>query len=307
MRRWRLEVLAATWGLAWLCLAAPVETAAADGAGDFIALRCPSPALRRDLDVLVYVPAGYAQSSGLLPVLYLLHGRGDTMQAWLEAKPVLDELIATGAIPPLIAVAPDVPSSRRASYYVDSEFKGHGDLPPGEAVETAITRDLRDFIERRFRVDSRRGAQLVAGYSMGGYGAARLGFAHPDKFGTALVLSPALYDPLPPSDSSARTFGAFGRGAEAFAPDLYRALAQKWMVPTEASRGLRVFVAVGDAEPVRNSAGESLTSDAEQFARNCRRHRDVVVEWRLLSGGHSWAVWRPALAEGLRWSFRDAR
>ena len=47
---------------------------------------------------------------------------------------------------------------------------------------------------------------------MGGYGALRYSLAHPDLFGAAIVLSPAVYFPEPPSDSSTREFGAFGKG-----------------------------------------------------------------------------------------------
>ena len=47
---------------------------------------------------------------------------------------------------------------------------------------------------------------------MGGYGAIRYSLAHPDLFGASIVLSPAVYVPKPPSDSSTREFGAFGKG-----------------------------------------------------------------------------------------------
>src|SRR5262245_20509588 len=73
-----------------------------------------------DLNYLVYRPAHYetARMSGL-PVLYLLHGRGDSMDAWRKAKDDLDQLIFEKRILPLIAIMPDAPSSRRAGYYVD--------------------------------------------------------------------------------------------------------------------------------------------------------------------------------------------
>ena len=57
-------------------------------------------------------------------MLYLLHGRGDSMSAWTQMKSTLDELIAAEEIPPTIAIMPDAPWSSRASYYVDSAYKG---------------------------------------------------------------------------------------------------------------------------------------------------------------------------------------
>jgi enterochelin esterase-like enzyme len=64
----------------------------------------------------VYLPVRYQASSACYPVIYLLHGRGDSMAAWTQLKGRLDELIANGEIPPTIAVMPDAPWSNRAGY-----------------------------------------------------------------------------------------------------------------------------------------------------------------------------------------------
>ncbi len=264
---------------------------------------CASGALGRGIEYLVYLPAGYdAAAARTYPTLYLLHGRGDTMQAWRQVTPLLDAMIAEGKIPPLIAIMPDAPSSRRAGYYVNSQFTGADDLPPGEAVETALTRDLVTHIDRTFRTKADRAERVVAGYSMGGYGAARFAFAHPETFATAIVLSPALYEPLPPTDSSARAFGAFGRGPLRFDETIYRRLAEPWCARNASLPALRIFIAVGDDEPVRDAAGESLTTDAVRFHQRCRQQPNVTTQLRIFDGGHEWTVWRAGLAAGLLWS-----
>lgn len=89
----------------------------------------------------VYLPAGCAGSEQRYPVIYLLHGRGDDMSAWLNAKTALDELIAAGDIPPMIAIMSDVPSLERASYYVDTDYNG------GEPVESLFFNELMPHIE----------------------------------------------------------------------------------------------------------------------------------------------------------------
>ncbi|WP_415911027.1 alpha/beta hydrolase [Oleiharenicola sp. Vm1] len=248
------------------------------------------------------MPAGYDPASArTYPTLYLLHGRGDSMQAWRPVKPLLDSLIAAGKIPPLIAVMPDAPASRRAGYYVDSQFAGGDDLPAGAAVETAFTRDLVAHVDRTFRTRPDRAERAVAGYSMGGYGAARFAFAHPELFAAAVVLSPALYEPLPPAESSVRSFGAFGRGEIRFDEAIYRRLAEPWRVPSPDRPPLRVFIAVGDDEPVRDADGRSLTTDAVLFHQRCRMQANVQTQLRVLDGGHDWTVWRAGLAAGLEW------
>src|SRR5213592_4142281 len=83
-----------------------------------------SATLGEDISYNVYLPVGYESTARRYPVLYLLHGRGDTMSAWTQMKGKLDQLIADGAIPPTIAIMPDAPWSQRASYYVDSSYTG---------------------------------------------------------------------------------------------------------------------------------------------------------------------------------------
>src|SRR5687768_12429602 len=83
-----------------------------------------STTLNRTYQYQLYLPAGYESSDQDYPVIYLLHGRGDTMEAWLNVRDILDELIAVGDVPPLIAVMPDMPSNERAGYYIDSQYTG---------------------------------------------------------------------------------------------------------------------------------------------------------------------------------------
>ena len=189
-----------------LVLLAPsaVGSSAAVAEGTLTEARFQSATLNEPIAYNVYLPAGYAGSTDRYPVLYLLHGRGDSMSAWTQMKGALDDLTVSGDVPPLIAVMPDAPWSSRASYYVDSAYTG---TDPGRPVETAFTKDLIAHVDATYRTVADRDNRGVAGYSMGGYGAIRYSLAHPDLFGAAIVLSPAVYSPLPPSDSSTRQLG----------------------------------------------------------------------------------------------------
>ena len=128
------------------------------------------------------------------PVLYLLHGRGDSKSAWTQMKGTLDELIASGDIQPTIAIMPDAPWSSRASYYVDSAYTG---ADPGRPVETAFTKDLIAHVDATYRTVANRTGRGVAGYSMGGYGAIRYSLAHPDLFGAVDRAQPGRVRPDP--------------------------------------------------------------------------------------------------------------
>jgi S-formylglutathione hydrolase FrmB len=229
------------------------------------------------------------------------------MQAWTLVKPLLDRMIADGDVPPLIAVMPDAPYSQRGSYYVDSQYSVG--FPLGRPVETAFLQDLLPHVDETYRTLARREARAVGGYSMGGYGALRYALAHPDLFMGALVLSPAVYTPLPPSDSSVREFGAFGLENELFVDEIYRQKNYPALLEALAqSEGrLTLFIAVGDDEwkhPRVEDQQHDLDLEAHLLFNRAVRVSQITAELRVLDGGHDWDVWRPAFAEGLPYLMR---
>jgi len=285
--------VALAWGHLW----------SADGI--ILARSTKSEALGHEIDYLLYLPPSYvADGSVRYPVLYLLHGRGDNFRAWTTVKPDVDRLIYEGRVPPFIAVMPDAPSSRRAGYYVDSEFGGEPGLPPGETVESAFTGDLVTHIDAEYPTRAVRNGRFVAGYSMGGYGALRFALAHPEIFGAAIVLSPAVYVPLPPPDSSAREFGAFGRGRERFLDETYVAKNYPAILPHFAVKALPldIFIGVGDDEYANADpllARHDLDYEAHSLYNRLRRVPGIRAELRVIDGGHDWRAWRPLFVEGL--------
>lgn len=278
-------------------------------AGTIESCSVASPALRGDVSYQLYLPPGYvADGSVRYPVVYLLHGRGDKQAAWAIIKPDLDRLIGEGRIGPLIAVMPDAPWSRRANYYIDSQFTGSADgkLPAGADVETAFTRDLVAHVDSTYPTQADRAGRIVAGYSMGGYGAIRYALAHPDLFASAIVLSPAVYVPLPPPDSSTREFGAFGKGSAIFDDEIYT----KWNYPAVlpafvATRlPLTMFIAVGDDEHALTDPAQAthdLDYEAHTLYNRVRRVPGITAQLRVVNGGHNWDTWRPTFVEGLQY------
>jgi endo-1,4-beta-xylanase len=59
-------------------------------------------------------------------------------------------------------------------------------------VESVITRDLIAHVDQTYRTVPRREGRVIQGYSMGGYGAAHLGFKFPELFGAVVVDAGAL-------------------------------------------------------------------------------------------------------------------
>jgi enterochelin esterase-like enzyme len=282
------------------------STPAAVEPGAITAKSCRSVTLGEDLDYNVYLPAGYQQSSKQYPVIYLLHGRGDSMSAWTQLKGRLDELIGTGQIPATIAVMPDAPWSSRGSYYVDSPYKG---ADPGRPVETAFVRDLIPHVDATYRTVADRNSRAIAGYSMGGSGALRYAMVHPHLFGASIVLSPAVYSPQPPADSSAREFGAYGQGKDLFSEAVYRKLNYPAAFECFAAKGLQsqLFIAVGDDEyknPLPEDYRHDLDFEAHVVFNQAVRVPNLTTELRVVNGGHDWDVWDPTFVEGAKYIFQ---
>ena len=265
-----------------------------------------SATLGENINYNVYLPAGYADSTRRYPVLYLLHGRGDSMAAWTQVKSRLDELIGSGEIPPTIAIMPDAPWSSRASWYVDSAYRG---ADPGRPVETAFFRDLIPHVDASYRTIADRTGRAVAGYSMGGAGALRYSLAHPEIFGASIALSPAVYFPLPPADSSTREFGAFGKGKDPFSEATYLRLNWPAALKSFAATGLQshLYIAVGDDEyknPKAIDATHDLDFEAHVVFNQAVRVPTLTSEFRVVDGGHDWDVWGPTFAEGAKYIFQ---
>jgi enterochelin esterase-like enzyme len=261
-----------------------------------------SATLSRVYQYNVYLPAEYEESSTRYPVIYLLHGRGDTMDAWLNVRDALDELIANETIPPIIAIMPDMPSSERAGYYIDSQYTGT--QYQGEAVETAFINDLIPHVDSTYRTLANRASRLIGGYSMGGYGAIRYSMAQPELFVGALVLSPAVYILLPPSDSSTREFGAFGVGNNLFDDSVYQSLNYPALIEPFAATALPLymFIAVGDDEyknPNPEDALHDLDMEAHMLYNHVARVPNMLSEFRVYNGGHDWEVWQRGFIEGM--------
>ena len=300
-RRGRVAALALAALAATLLLVPGDAQAAKVRAGTISAASAHSATLGEDIAYNVYLPYGYQDGTQRYPVLYLLHGRGDTMQAWTLVKGSLDEMIQQQVIPPVIAVMPDAPWSQRGSWYVDSAYTGADD--PGRPVETALTGDLVQAVDATYRTAAIRQARVIGGYSMGGAGALRFALAHQDLFGSALVLSPAIYTPLPPVDSSTRDYGAFGSGDAKFVDSVYQQLNYPALLSTVDPRlPVQLFIAVGDdeyANPDPADAHHDLDFESEVLYNSARRVPGISAQMRILDGGHDWGVWGPAFAQGM--------
>ena len=142
--------------------------------------------------VSVYLPPSYESSpKKRYPVLYLLHGIGDTDEMWMEKKEpnanikdLMDRGIAEGRLREMLVVMPDERTQWYGSFYTNSEWTGNW--------EDFTARDLVKAIDEKYRTLARAACRGIAGHSMGGYGAIKLGMKHPEVFSVVYGMNPAV-------------------------------------------------------------------------------------------------------------------
>ncbi len=254
--------------------------------------RVVSAVLPAAMDYLAYLPPRL-DPAARHPALFLLHGRGHAASSWEDAFALFDRMVGSGVVPPFVAVAPDAPWSGRAGYWIDSEFDGDDRREPGAPIATALVRELVPHIEETLPVIPRREARAVCGYSMGGAGALTLALGHQEVFSAAIALSPAVYDPLPPSDSTARSRGAFGRGASLFDEERYRELGYPALLAElRQELPLHLFLGVGaDEEPSGDPKARPPVEEATRLAERVSATPGISAELHIVPGGHDWTTW----------------
>lgn len=260
-------------------------------AGEIRTEAVPSSVLGYDWPVRIYIPVGFEQETEKkYPALFLLHGSGGNETDWDRIFPVLDSLIASQQIPALVAVAP----ASGTSWWVDG-FK---------YFELAFISDLIPYVSRKYHLCEERTVHIIAGFSMGGYGALRYGLTYPEIFGGSILLSPSIYDGLPPAGSSARNSGAFGLP---FSAERWKVRNFTTIMPDYVRQAQPVcfFIGVGDDD--WNHA-EGIEYNIEQQAVRLygllnKKHHNPA-ELRIIDGGHDWDVWQPLFVEGLLYMIR---
>lgn len=219
---------------------------------------------------------------GPFPVLYLLHGLSDDHTAWARRSRVesyVEDL-------PLIVVMPN----GERSFYTDSRSN------PKAAFETFMTRDLIGWVDATYRTIPERAGRVIAGLSMGGYGALKLALKHPDLYRAAVSHSGAVEfasAPFADRDEQWRLEyePVFGENPQGGPEDVF-ALAEQ--ADRETMPALRIDCGVDDFLIEHN--------------RRLHEHLlnlNVPHEYAEFPGAHTWEYWDTHIQDALIYFARE--
>jgi len=241
----------------------------------------------------VLLPQDYKTSGKSYPVVYLLHGFGDTYTAWSKAGNIQYFADNTAGVEPMIYVMPDGYNS----YYLNN-FNGT------YKYMDMFTNELLPEIDRIYRTKKDASQRAVMGYSMGGYGALILPAKNPGVFSVSVPLSMSFRTDaqyIAETQNSfnvqwAPIFGGSGVSGAARLTGYFQQNSPFYFFNQNdlgAFANLKLMLACGDDEE-----SLSITTGA---LHNLLRDKNFKHEYRSGNGGHSFDYWYKAIPEGLRY------
>lgn len=228
-------------------------------------------------DITVFVPEGQEARTDL-PIALLLHGVYGSHWAWAaytQVHRLAASLIANGEIPPLILAMPSDGLWGDGSGYLP-----HADHDYEQWVVSEVPMALRELIPQ-----AQTPSQLcIAGLSMGGYGALRLGSKYPDRF-AAISGHSSITD-----REQLKEFLSTGTG------DPYRHIGR------EDESVLSYLLENRDTlPPFRFDCGKEdpLIAYNRQLHQALLDH-DIPHVYEEFTGGHTWEYWAEHVVDTLR-------
>ncbi len=230
-----------------------------------------SKALNRFRRMHVYTPPGYDQGSGRYPVFYLLHGAGDSDDAWStvgRAGFIMDNLIADGKAVPMVVVMPAGHTSARFG-----RGPAAAGTPPRDEFQEDFSGDIMPYAESHYRVYADQSHRAIAGLSMGGGQTLTAAFETLDKFAYIAVFS------------SGAGVGSGGRGGVSAWEERHKDVLDN----SELKKGVKlIWMSTGKED--------GLITNSRATVEILKKHGfdPVFIE---SPGAHTWINWRNYLGE----------
>ena len=138
-------------------------------------------------EVSIYLPPSYAKEPNRrYPVVYLLHGYTNSDLGYFgptgrQLHVIAERVFGAGSAKEMILVMPNCMNAYGGCMYSNSVTAGDW--------EGYVADDLVGYMDSHYRTLATRGSRGLAGHSMGGYGALRIGMKRPDVFSAVYALS----------------------------------------------------------------------------------------------------------------------
>jgi S-formylglutathione hydrolase len=229
------------------------------------------------------------RDAGPLPLCIVLMGGGGSRQSLVDCQPLFDRWWEEGALAPMVFATP----SAGMGYYAED--------PDGERWDSFV---IEQFIPH-LRATLNTGPTAITGISMGGYGALKIAFAHPELFAAVTAMNPMLEPGLSDAAIGARNRIHHASGGPVRLigpsrdPELFAANNPANRAIANASRiresGLPIHIEAGDNDFVN-------AHDGTKFLHRVLWHLDISHEYHLVRGAdHGGPTFRPRMRSTYVW------
>ncbi len=259
--------------LALAQVATELKARDAGASAEVVTLKLDSKLMAREMPYRVILPADYkANPNARYGVIYLLHGLTGHYNNWTDRTKLAEYALKHQ----FIIVTPEGDNG----WYTDSVTIAN------DKYESYIVKELIPEVDKRYRTLADRENRVIAGLSMGGYGAVKFGLKYPAMFSIVGSFSGA----LGAASFTESNAGAIGKSMAAIFGT----------GESETRRSNDVFSIIRELTPERTKLlpfiYQSCGTEDFLFANNREFvallvEKKVPHEYRQHPGGHTWDFW----------------
>ncbi len=260
--------------------------------------------LHMDMDIEVILPEVHDTAKMQdLPVMYLLHGAHGNQTAWQRRS-----RIETYALEKGIAVV--MPATHYGFY--SNQARG------GFRYFDYITEELPKICQSYFPISSKREKNIIAGLSMGGYGALKIGLRCSSNYAYVIALS-----------AGCNRYSLLSKNAQTIKTVDELLLRRDELTPEQFDKTMQFFVNFGSLDEYNTSETDNLHVISQNIANNIdilpkifmscgtddelatEVNRDLHKHFTKLNiphfydepqgGKHDWDFWDTHIKRGLDW------
>ena len=218
---------------------------------------------------------------GPYKVIYLLHGYSDNSAHWLRMTAIERELTNR----PVVVILPETDNA----FWLNTQAKWN--------YFDYLTQELPDLCRHYFPISTKKEDTMIAGFSMGGYGALHSALNCPDRYGYCAAFAPAIeletmYDRERPLNAQwiLGDQKSFMQSTE----NLYVALEEC----AKAGNMPQTMIRVG--------LDDGLKPQSDRFAAKIRQLGQNVL-YEPVPGRHDWYFAEAAFLRALRWFEKEGK
>jgi enterochelin esterase-like enzyme len=254
-------------------------------------LTMESDLLEGQVKYSVYLPPDYDKSERSYPVLYLLHGYSGNETVWIqfgEVDRMADDAIKEGEVSSFIIIMPD----GKTNWY-SNDYQGL------ESYEDMFIREFIPFIEKQYRIRSKKEFRAIAGNSMGGYGALKFAMKYNHLFSACVAFSSGIFTDVEITNMPDSIYGIldgiYGKNLKG-----NERINENWennsplylvkAITGDKLKSVRFYIDCGDDDFLYRG-----NSELHKLMRDLK----IPHEYRVRDGGHNWRYWREGLPAGL--------